>query len=97
MSFAESTSDVSLADEKRIKVLGFGEETVSGVDDNGKSVKITLKNVLYVPEFEGGLLSMSRMAEKGFSINFGNTVCRIQNAGSHALSHLARCRGAARD
>ncbi|KMQ89363.1 hypothetical protein RF55_11019 [Lasius niger] len=85
-SFTESTSDVSLADGKRIKVSGFGEGTLLGVNDNGKPVKITLKDVLYIPEFEGGFLSVSQMAEKGFSVNFGKIGCRIQNATGNVIA-----------
>ncbi|XP_058448892.1 uncharacterized protein LOC131428851 [Malaya genurostris] len=41
---------------------------------------ITLKNVLYVPKLDGGLISVSQLAVKGFVVKFGVSPCEIQNA-----------------
>lgn len=79
-SFTESAgSDISLANGNRTRVASYGNGTIVGINGKSKSVNITLKDVLFVPEFEGGLLSVSRMAEKGFTVNFGEIGCEIFN------------------
>lgn len=73
-------SRVTLADGNKTKVYGVGEGVVFGENGRGERMEVTLKNVLFVPELDGGLISVSQLAAKGFVVKFGVTVCEIQNA-----------------
>lgn len=46
---------MSLANGKRTRA-DFGDGTVVRINGHGKPIKIILKDVVYVLEFEGGLL-----------------------------------------
>lgn len=53
---------------------------VFGVNGRGQRVEVTLKNVLFVPGLDGGLISVSQLAAKGFVAKFSASSCEIQNA-----------------
>lgn len=74
-----AVSSVTLADGKKTAVDGAGHGIVFGVDRRGESVEITLKDVLYVPELDGGLISVSQMVAKKFIVEFNEQVCEIKN------------------
>lgn len=72
-------SNVTLADGNRTTAVGIGEGIILGEDEFGNRVEITLKKVLYVPGLDGGLISVSQLAMKGFIVKFGDSGCEIQN------------------
>lgn len=70
-SFEETSSvTVVMADGNCSRSSGNGSGTVTGVDGTGMPKEINLNNVLYVPNLESGLLSVSKIAEKGFQVLF---------------------------
>lgn len=73
-------SRVTLADGNKTKVCGVGEGVLFGENGRGERVEVTLKNVLFVPGLDGGLISVSQLAAKGFVAKFGASACEIQNA-----------------
>lgn len=75
-------SSVTLADGTAAKVAGIGSGVIFGEDGSGKRVKVTLKEVLLVPDLDGGLISVSRLAAKGFIVKFRSASCEVQNAQS---------------
>lgn len=64
-------SEVTLADGNKTQVNGVGDGVIFGENGRGGRVEITLKNVLFVPELDGGLISVSQLAAKGFVTVFG--------------------------
>lgn len=67
----ESTSvHVMMANGNRTKSGGHGGGYVAGMNGAGKPVDIRLDNVLYVPDLDSGLLSVSKIADKGFGVLF---------------------------
>ena len=72
-------SKVTLADGNNTKVRGIGRGVLFGEDGRGKRVEITLSDVLFVPELDGGLVSVSQLAAKGFATVFGASKCDIKN------------------
>uniref|UniRef100_A0A5S6QGC6 Retrovirus-related Pol polyprotein from transposon TNT 1-94-like beta-barrel domain-containing protein n=1 Tax=Trichuris muris TaxID=70415 RepID=A0A5S6QGC6_TRIMR len=44
----------------------------------GRVQALLLKNVLYVPEIQGNLLSAKRMAEHGFQVTFRSIKCKTR-------------------
>lgn len=73
-------STVTLADGNKTKASGIGDGIVYGEDSSGNRVEVTLKDVLFVPGLDGGLLSVSRLAAKGFTVCFGAKKCDIKNS-----------------
>lgn len=72
-------SKVTLADGKNTKVHGIGKGVLFGEDGSGKRVEITLSDVLFVPDLDGGLLSVGQLAAKGFAAVFGASLCEIKD------------------
>lgn len=63
-------ADVVLANGKKTKTAGYGEGLIRGVDSDGKPVEIRITEVLFVPGLDGNLLSVGKMASKGFVVHF---------------------------
>ncbi|XP_055524286.1 copia protein isoform X1 [Wyeomyia smithii] len=74
-----AVSSVTLADGKKTSVRGTGDGIVFGVNGQGETVEITLKNVLYVPELDGGLISVSQLVAKKFVVEFNEGTCEVKN------------------
>lgn len=69
--------DVVLADGSISKSAGIGEGSVLCVDGDGNLKKILIKNVFYIPNLYSGLLSVHSLLQKGFSVEFGSSKCKI--------------------
>lgn len=72
-----SVTTVTMADGNRAKSDGVGCGTVRTVDGTGKHIDIDLNNVLFVPDLDGGLLSVGKIAEKGFDVKFNKNGVEI--------------------
>lgn len=69
---------IYMANGQRIAVEGIGTVRINAVNNNGKSVSIKMQEVLYVPSINGSLLSVRKLVEKGFKVNFTpNGQCNI--------------------
>lgn len=73
----DSSVTVVMADGNCSMSSGTGGGTVVGVSGAGKPKDIHLENVLYVPKLENGLLSVSKIAEKGFKVLFTRDSVKI--------------------
>lgn len=76
---SSAVPSVTLADGKKTSVGGVGHGVVFGVDGQGGSVEITLNDVLYVPELDGGLISVVQLVAKKFKVEFNEQLCEIKN------------------
>lgn len=72
-----SAPDVFLADGTAVKSAGCGEGKVYGVDGCGGMVEITLTDVLYVPSLNCGLLSVTKLTSRGFTVVCKESGCDI--------------------
>lgn len=88
--FAEFKSgvvvEVTLANGSKTKSSGCGSGVVMGVNGNGQRMAITLENVLYVPALEGGLISVRKLAAKGFTVLFKEKSCEIMSVNNNVVA-----------
>lgn len=71
--------EVTLADGTKTMSAGCGNGVLFGINGDGNRVAITLENVLFVPSLEGGLISVRKLALKGFSVVFEVNRCQIKS------------------
>lgn len=68
---------VCLADGRNISVDVKGIGRFIGLNVDGERVHVKLKDVLYVPDLQFNVLSMSCMIDEGYSVCFGARGCSI--------------------
>lgn len=71
--------EVLLADGKRLKTRGSGQGRITGVGLAGEKVELKLKELLYVPGLSRNVLSVSRITDEGYGVQFGPLDCRIMD------------------
>lgn len=71
----EKKGKVKFADTKA-EYTGIGSGTLRFINA-GKEIAINVTDVLYVPKLRSSLLSVTKLLEKGFSVQFENSVCRV--------------------
>ncbi|KAK2578839.1 hypothetical protein KPH14_012194 [Odynerus spinipes] len=69
--------NVTLADGKVIEIQGTGSGTIKCITKDNKERVITVTNVLYVPDLYGNLLSVKRISDNGFKMEFIGNECNI--------------------
>lgn len=72
---------VWLGDERYIHAVGIGQIQLDMDVGNGKTRTSMLRGVYYVPDLNGNLLSVSRLAERGHSFSFHDDLCEISKEG----------------
>lgn len=79
--FTELTEDVqigiTLANGNTTHSQGMGRGLLRCVDDEGREKQIQVQNVLYVPELEGSLLSVSTIVNNHFVVSFTARGCKV--------------------
>lgn len=78
--------DVMLADGSRSKSAGTGEGLVKCYGSDGKPREIRVKEVMYVPELCSGLLSVRKLTQKGFRVQFEAAKCDIISTGGNVVA-----------
>lgn len=68
---------VMMANGNHTKSGGFGSGFITGVDDEGNPVDIKLNDVLFVPDLDSGLLSVSKITDKGYEVLFKKKTVEI--------------------
>jgi len=68
--------EITIADGTKIKAKGVG--TIEIVSQESS---MTLKDVWHVPDICGNLLSVLRMVDAGYTLEFGQTTCNVRKAG----------------
>lgn len=77
--FDESYSeDVFVANGGILTAHGKGSGSLGVIGENNVESTIQITEVLFVPSMEGNLLSVRRLAEKGFEVNFKTEICEIK-------------------
>lgn len=75
---------VSVADGRQLKIKGRGE--VQLIPNYTEDKEIRLENVLYVPEPDSNLLSISSITKKGCQVNFSDNACEIKKGNNVLLA-----------
>lgn len=72
--------NIALADGRTLTARGSGQGRIVGRGLEAESVEIKLKELLFVPGLSVNVLSVSRMTDAGYYVQFGPKDCRIMNA-----------------
>ena len=59
---------ITIGNGNEMKCLKLGDIDLIGLNTDGKEIRITLKNVKYIPKLKFNLISMNYAIEKGFEI-----------------------------
>lgn len=73
-----ASSDLTVANGQKILVEGKGTCQVEFVNASGGVSSAKLTDVLYSPAIKGNLLSVRKLIEKGFAVNFIKNGCEIR-------------------
>lgn len=85
-SFFEKFDDsyngtVELADGTLTNTCGIGTGDLTFLDENGHVRKARATGVLYAPKLTGNILSVRRLTNKGFTVEFDDRICQIKYKG----------------
>lgn len=72
-----SGSNLNVANGAKVRVLGKGTCTVQLVNAHGVERMAKITDVYYAPDIGGNLMSVRRLLEKGFTVNFIRGSCEI--------------------
>ncbi|KHJ41275.1 zinc knuckle [Trichuris suis] len=89
----ETVGEVLLATKEMTPAKGIGDGRVRCRLPNGNIEDITLRDVLYVPELGGGLMSVSKITKNGYRVIFENEGCRVKQRSDGAVVVTARLEG----
>lgn len=82
---------VRLGDETTVDIKGEGSVRLIVLDKNGERY-VRLENVLYVPELNSNLLSVSKITAKGLKVIFGSSTAQVKNKNGEVIL-IAKKRG----
>ena len=71
------TQAITIADGTKIEAAGKGDIEIAT-----EAGSITLTDVWHVPNIGGNLMSVSRMVDAGYSVEFGPTMCTVNQGGT---------------
>ena len=83
---------IATADGKALRTLGVGDCSIECINNAGKKVTITLTDVIYAPEIEGNLISVTKLAKKGVGMKFDADHCKLSFDG-HTIASAHRVGG----
>ena len=67
--------DIRLADKRLVKAVGFGSVQIYLSEEKVREVPIEIEKVLFVPELQKRLISISQIAGKGGEVTFKKKIC----------------------
>lgn len=85
-------ASVILADGEKSDVHGVGEGSLYTIDGNGEAVEVLLTDVLFVPRLTSGLISVSTLIKKEFTVVFSRSGCEIRKPNGVVVA-VAGCHG----
>lgn len=71
---------VIVANGERIEAMGIGEVEIV-LNSRRGGYPVTLSNVLWVPKLDGNLVSVRKLTEKGFKVEFKGKICTLKDNG----------------
>lgn len=90
---------VVVANGQQLTALGKGTICVKFINTFGNTNTVHITDVLYIPGIKGNLISVKRLAEKGYTLNFSDYQCVIERgqnqiAVADAIENLYKLRTA---
>ena len=76
-SLQNAKNSVYMADNLEVPVKGIGDRWLYCITPEDTVEKIHIKDVLYVPSLDGGLLSVPRITRGGYKVVFEGKTCSI--------------------
>lgn len=67
-----------MANGQYMKALGIGLVTVKIKNENGGIRKLVIQNVLYVPSLVGSVLSVSKLTDQNYKVEFNKSVGKLK-------------------
>lgn len=89
VEFQPYESTVHTANQDIMKVLGLGEVKFQLKEEYGGNF-LTLKNVLYVPELDGNILSVGKIEELNFKVTFHNGKAEVRRSNGETILSATR-------
>lgn len=77
-SLGNACTDLAVANGERIKVEGKGTCMIDVINENGKTITVTARDVLFAPQLEGNLLSVKKLLDGNLTVNFTGDGCEIR-------------------
>lgn len=68
---------IYVANGEQVSALGKGTICVNFVNKYGNRSSVEISDVLYVPGIKGNLISVKRLTDKGYVVNFSDNKCEI--------------------
>lgn len=78
---SSQSSQVVVANDTKECTKGKGTCTISLVSNNGTTSSAKLQDVLYAPNIHGNMISVHKLLNNGYTVNFGNGICGILRGG----------------
>lgn len=78
---SSQSSQVVVANDTKEYAKGKGTCTIDLISNNGNTSTAKLQDVLYAPNIHGNMISVHKLLNNGYSVNFGNGVCEILRDG----------------
>lgn len=69
--------EVYVANGQQMSAEGKGTIRVNFINKFGNRTSVEIADVLFIPEIKGNLISVKRLAEKGYKVNFNDKQCEI--------------------
>jgi len=79
--FNKTDGSIIEANGNRVEVKGEGKVKLRLKIFNGEKneiIEVRLNEVLYVPKMNGNLVSIRKLAEKGFKVKFTERACMVK-------------------
>lgn len=77
-SFTQTKGTVSMANNHNETVEGRGNINIDLVNTKGEKARVTLLDVLYAPNIQGNMLSVSKLTSNGYVVLFNKGLCEIR-------------------
>ena len=81
---------MTLGDGHNLEAVGEGIVDMEMLLPNGGSRMCALKNVLYIPKLACNLVSVSKAAQAGKTIEFYNSSCEFVNSSNETIAFATR-------
>lgn len=75
----DMSSKVDMANGSKVCVKGKGTCKFKMINSSGDASDAKLTNVLFAPQITGNMISVSKLTENGFELNFKGDYCKIVN------------------
>ncbi|XP_017463532.1 PREDICTED: uncharacterized protein LOC108356945, partial [Rhagoletis zephyria] len=84
---------VTVANGQKVTSSGKGICTITVLNSKGEKSTVKVEDVLYIPSFQGKLLSVSRFLKKGLVVLFKESSCSIQTKNGKEVAAADVCDG----